>query len=128
MLALSLFIKNIFGWAVAHWRIAAGAACMLVLVIVFGLVFRSCNKPPKLDQKEIQQAQKAIEENDRRVMVEILANSSVREQGIDSNIKQAEEATEKSPRFGWQGRFKSSLKRAMARASHGGRCCSGTNR
>ena len=71
---------------------------VVFLVIVFGLIFRSCNKPPKLDQKEIQKAQQAIQEQDRKVMVEILTNSTVREQAIDSNIKQAEEATEAAKR------------------------------
>ena len=95
---MSLILANIIGWIAAHWRLVAGAVAVVFLVIVFGLIFRSCNKPPKLDQKEIQKAQQAIQEQDRKVMVEILTNSTVREQAIDSNIKQAEEATEAAKR------------------------------
>lgn len=93
MVAISLFIKNIAGWVVLHWRLVLGIFGVIALVIVVGLVFRSCNKPPKLDQKEIIEAQQAIEKNDRKVMVEILSNSDVREQGIDNSIKAAENAT-----------------------------------
>lgn len=95
---MSLIFANVIGWIVAHWRLVAGVVAVLFLVIVFGLVYRSCNKPPKLDQKEIIEAQQAIEKNDRKVMVEILTNSTVREQGIDNSIKAAEEATEKAKR------------------------------
>ena len=38
-------------------------------------------------------AQQAIENNDRKRMVEVLAESDVKEQGIDNSIKAAEEAT-----------------------------------
>lgn len=70
------------------------------LVVLFLVIqIRSCfNKPPKLDLKEIQKAQQAIREQDRKEMVEILAESDVREAGITNSIKAAEEATEKSKR------------------------------
>lgn len=95
---MSLFLANIIGWIVAHWRLVAGAVAALFLVIVMGLVFRACNKPPKLDQKEIIKAQQAIAEQDRKEMIEILSNSAVQEQGIDNSVKAAEEATAKAKR------------------------------
>ncbi len=93
---MSLILANIIGWIVAHWRIVAviGATALLLLVVMIGV--RSCRKQPKLDQQEIIKAQQAIEKEDRKTMVEILTNSDVREQAIDSNIKQAEEATAKA--------------------------------
>jgi hypothetical protein len=93
---MSLILANIIGWIVAHWRIVAviGAIALLLLVIMIGA--RSCRKQPKLDQKEIIEAQQAIEKNDRKVMVDILTNSDVREQGIDNSIKASEEATAKA--------------------------------
>jgi geranylgeranyl pyrophosphate synthase len=96
MIALSLFLKNIAGFIWLHWRIFAviGATALLFLLVMFGV--RSCRKEPKLDQKEIIEAQQAIRENDRKEMIEILAESDVREQGIDNSIKLAEEATEKA--------------------------------
>jgi hypothetical protein len=89
-----LFIQNIIGWVVAHWRIVAGVVGVVFFLVIFGLVYRSCSKPPKLDQKAIIEAQQAIAKEDRKVMVEILAESDVREQGIDNSIKAVEQATE----------------------------------
>lgn len=95
---MTLFFANIIGWIAAHWRLVAGAVAVVILVIGFSLVYRACNKPPKLDQKEIIKAQQAIAKEDRKQMIEILTNSKVQEQGIDNSIKQAEEATEKAKR------------------------------
>ena len=93
---MSLIFANIIGWIVAHKRLVVGAVAILFLVIVIGLVVRSCGKSPKLDQKEILKAQQAIEKEDRKVMLEILSNSDVKEQAIDSNIKLIEQATEEA--------------------------------
>lgn len=95
---MSLILANIIGWIVAHWRLVAGAAAVLVLVIGIALILRACNKPPKLDLEEIQKAQQAIREQDRKEMIEILSNSAVQEQGIDNSVKAAEEATAKAKR------------------------------
>lgn len=71
----------------------------LIFVIALAVSMYSCLKPqPKLDQKEIIEAQQAIETGDRKKAIEILTNSTVREQGIDNSIKLAEEATEKAKR------------------------------
>lgn len=93
-----LFFLNIVGWIKSHlsFRLVAGVVAAIILVIGFGLIFRACNKPPKLDQKEIIKAQQAIAQEDRKQMIEILTNSKVQEQGIDNSIKLAEEATEKA--------------------------------
>lgn len=93
-----LIFANAFGWIVAHRRLVAGAAAVLFLVIGIALVFRACNKPPKLDQQDTIKAQQAIENSDRKVMIEVLTKSKVEEQGIDNSIKAAEEATEKAKR------------------------------
>ncbi len=93
---LTLFFANALGFLAAHKRavlIALGVLAVLVLVLV---AFKSCSPKPKLDQKEIIQAQQAIETNDRKKMVEVLAASDVREQGIDNSILQAENATEQA--------------------------------
>lgn len=113
-----LFIQNAFGWIVAHWRLVAGAGVALILMIGVALVFRACNKPPKLNQKEIIEAQQAIEKNDRKVMVEILTNSEVREQGIDNSIKAAEEATEKAKQ-NYQGKTNAELAAEIERRLRG---------
>lgn len=95
---LPLWILNPWGWILSHWRIVLTGLGILVLIIAVVMVYRSCQKPPKLDQEAIIEAQQAIEMNDRKTMVEILANSDGREQGIDNSIKAAEEATNKAVR------------------------------
>ena len=92
---MNIIINSILGFIVSHWKWFAGGVLLLCFLILFALAFRSCGKP-KLDQKEIIEAQQAIEKQDRKVMVEILTNSDIREQGIDNSIKLAEEATEQS--------------------------------
>lgn len=84
-----LILANIAGWFVAHWRvllyIAAG-----ILILVLGLWLKSCfTKTPKLDEKQIQKAQQAIAENDRKAMQEVLVESDVQEQKIDDNLVNA---------------------------------------
>ena len=90
---MPLVILNIIGWIAAHWRVLVYIVAAIALVIVFGLVYRSCNKPPKLDEKAIQSAQQAIEKQDRKVMVDILANSDAQEKVIDQNVANAKADT-----------------------------------
>jgi uncharacterized protein YpuA (DUF1002 family) len=90
---MPIFLLNIFGWIWAHRRLVLIGVAVLMLLMLL-LWVRSClNRPAKLDLQEIQKAQQAIRENDRQEMVEILAASDVREQGIDNSILQAEEST-----------------------------------
>lgn len=72
-------------------------AIAVILPVVF--IYRACNKPPKLDEKQIQKAQDAIARRDRAEMERILAESDTAESEIDSNLKQIEtdrEAAKKS--------------------------------
>lgn len=71
----------------------------LIFVIALAVSMYSCLKPtPKFRPEETIKAQQAIAKEDRKEMIEILADSTVREQGIDNSIKLAEEATEKAKR------------------------------
>lgn len=94
------------------YALLAVVAGVVLFAVVF--LFRACNRPPKLDQKEIIKAQQAIETNDRKVMVEILSNSDVREQGIDNSIKAAEEATEQAKQ-NYQGQSNAELAAELER-------------
>lgn len=95
-------ITNLFGIdfaAAQKWARRVVVFVVILVVIIAGLWLRACNKPPKLDEKAIAAAQQAIAEQDRKVMVEILAESDTKEAEIDSNIKQIEadrEAAKKS--------------------------------
>jgi ABC-type protease/lipase transport system fused ATPase/permease subunit len=79
---------------VARWRLFAAIAGGLVLVLLLVFAYKGCKSEPKLNQKEIIEAQQAIEKQERQKMIEILAESEAREQGIDNSIKAAEQATE----------------------------------
>jgi uncharacterized membrane protein YgaE (UPF0421/DUF939 family) len=100
MFFIAQFIANAFGLDISKVQrvlffVIGIILAFLVLLLVIQV--RSCmNRPPKLDQKEIIEAQQAIAKEDRKQMIEILAESDVREQGIDNSIKLAEEATEKA--------------------------------
>lgn len=95
---MSLIFANIIGFIVAKWRWFVGAGAVLIFVIGIGLVFRACDKPPKLNQQDTIKAQQAIAKEDRKEMIEVLTKSKVEEQGIDNSIKAAEEATDKAKR------------------------------
>jgi hypothetical protein len=79
---------------VARWRLFAAIGAGLVLVLLLVFAYKGCKSEPKLNQKEIIEAQQAIEKQERQKMIEILAESEAREQGIDNSIKAAEQATE----------------------------------
>lgn len=71
----------------------------VIAILVIGIfVYRSCNKPPKLNEAEIQKGEQAVKERNDKVLRDILANSDVREQAIDDSIKAAEDAKEKAKR------------------------------
>ena len=81
------FLKRVFWFCIDNWKVVLPAVVLLIGVI---WLYRACNRPPKLDEKAIQKAQQAIAENDRKKMLEVLAESDTAEDAIDSNIKQIE--------------------------------------
>jgi len=91
-----LFVANIIGWITAHAKLVLTVLAIIGILIVVMLINRACNKPPKLDEKAIQKAQQAIAKEDRKEMLEILAQSDVAEQSIDNSVKAAENATEQA--------------------------------
>ena len=101
---------------IVFWVLVVGGVCILGILCIF--VLRACNKPPSLDQEEIIKAQQAIEKEDRKTMVEILTNSDVREQAIESNIKQAEEATREAKQ-NYQGKTNEELAQELERRLKG---------
>lgn len=94
---LATIIVNIFGLdftkatRIARWVFIG---LLLVVLIAAGLFLRSCfSRKPKLDEKAIQTAQKAIAEQDRKTMIEVLTNSDVAEKRIDANLANAKTET-----------------------------------
>lgn len=98
------FIKQAYWFVVDNWKSVLAVLIPLILIVVFGVILnRSCNKPPKLDQRQVIEAQKAIEKQDRQTMERILAESDTREAAIDSTILQVESDREKAKKnyVGW---------------------------
>lgn len=59
----------------------------VLLLLVIGLQMKGCFKAkPKFNEAEIQKAQQAIADQDRKAMVEVLAASEVREKTVDTNV------------------------------------------
>jgi uncharacterized membrane protein YvbJ len=84
---IGFFLKRAGFFLFDHWKLVLGGIILLVIVV---FVYRACNRPPKLDEKSIQKAQKAIAENDRKAMEEVLTESDVAEKQIDNNLANAE--------------------------------------
>lgn len=85
-----LTLLNIYGFVKLHARYFGIGLAVLVLLIAIVFTYRSCSRPAKLDEAAIQKAQNAIAENDRRKMIEVLAESDTKEAEIDSTLKQIE--------------------------------------
>jgi len=117
-----LLLANIAGWFVAHWRIVAYIVLAGILFIGVGLIFSRCGKKqPKLDQEAIIKAQQAIAANDRKQMVEILANSDAKEAAIDQTVDNAKVATINAganSRATWANANNEELRLELERRSH----------
>ena len=95
--AIATLIIKIFGFdfpkanRLARWVFIV---LLVAILIAVGLFLRSCfGRKPKLDEQSIQKAQKAIAENDRKVMIEVLTNSDVAEKNIDANLANSKAVT-----------------------------------
>lgn len=84
---------NSWGWQL---KLVSLFGVAVLLLIVVG-TFKACTRSePKLNQREIIEAQQAIDKQQREKMIEILADSEAREQGIDNSVKAAENAAEEA--------------------------------
>lgn len=83
----SLFFANILGFISIYrkWFVLGGA---VVAVFVLVVVISKCGgRPPiKLNEAEIQRAEQAIAERNRKELEEILTDADVREKQIDKTL------------------------------------------
>lgn len=93
MATFLMILKKIVWFCKDNWKVVLPIFAVLIIAV---FVYRACNKPPKLDEEAIRKAQAAIAKEDRKEMIEILAASDVKEQGVDDSIKAIENATEQS--------------------------------
>jgi hypothetical protein len=98
-------IANIWGYIVANWRRIAIYVALVVVLVLMGLTVERCTrpKPPKLDEKQIREAQIAVEQHNNQKLKEILAESDTKVEEVDSNIKAIEEKRRQAARSydGW---------------------------
>lgn len=87
---ISLTIANIIGWIVANWRLMLAVAGVMAFLVLFGLVMRSCERKPVLNEQQIQKNQEAVASRERQKMEEALVESRVAEKQIDANRADAE--------------------------------------
>lgn len=88
---MTLLLANIFGWIVAHWRLVAGAVGVVFLVIVFGLAYRSCNKPQmELTEQEKQEVKEQIANGETTKLKEKLVEFETKEKVIDETVANAQ--------------------------------------
>jgi len=96
MFFLASLISKAFGLDISkvqRWLVIGMIVLIAVVVLILGLWLRSCfHKAPSLNQEEITKAQQAIAANDRKVMVDILANSNARQAATDQTVSNAKAA------------------------------------
>lgn len=85
--AISLWVADKLGWLTSHWRIVVYGVLAIAIITFGAVVYRSCKPQPKLDEKEIREAQTAVEQRNDEKLKEILANSDAKVEGVDANVK-----------------------------------------
>lgn len=96
ILKLAEIIAKLFGLGIGNpaalkWARRVVLFVIIAVLIIAGLWIRSCvNKPPRLNEQQIQKAQQAIAKQEREEMLEVLAESDTAEDAIDSSLKQIE--------------------------------------
>jgi hypothetical protein len=106
--AITLFLANVWGWIIAHWRLVLTIAAIIALLIAVIVLYRSCKKTAKIDLETVdkinngnraermKELQKIIEENseviktvdNRSNVAEV--NVVERNREIDAKIKEAD--------------------------------------
>jgi len=81
-------LKKLGGLVADYWYIAGPVLVLLLIIFGYGLQ-RACYKPAKLDEKSIQEAQKAVEDRNHERLAEILTNADVKEKIITGEVANA---------------------------------------
>jgi hypothetical protein len=89
-MGILFILKRIWWFCRDNWKIVVPAVVLLVLVV---FIYKACSKPAKLNEKEIQAGQQAIEQHNDERLKEVLASADAREQGIDANVARSEANT-----------------------------------
>ncbi len=91
MITLWKCLKLAFYFVVDNWRAFVLTLVIIGAVVIVYLAFRPA--PAKLDEREIQESIKAIEEKNDAKLKEILVNADIRERQIDANLANAKVET-----------------------------------
>jgi ABC-type transport system involved in cytochrome bd biosynthesis fused ATPase/permease subunit len=96
------FLKRAGYFVYDHWKIFAIALGVIVLVVLF---YEACGKKtPKLNQEQIIKSQQAIAKEDRKEMLEVLAESDAQEKAaetVQANAEAVKEQTIKESKEKW---------------------------
>lgn len=91
MVTILKLIKVAYYFVVDNWRAVVLTLAIIAAVVVVYLVFRPA--PAKINEREIQDAIKALEEKNDAKVKEILVNADIRERQIDANLANAKGET-----------------------------------
>lgn len=83
----------IVNWVGANKRMVAILAAICLIALLAAVFTYSCGRTPKLNQVQIEKAKQAIATEDRKVMVEILAESDAGEAVADGIVNNSKAAT-----------------------------------
>ena len=92
-----LILANIAGWIMSHLRLI-GIIAGLVAILCLGLWARSCwsSHKAKLNEKEIQEAKQAIQQNNDEKLKEVFAKADAKQAVIDGTVANAEASTKQA--------------------------------
>lgn len=100
-LAISLWIKNVAGWCVEHWKLLLYIVAGIVILFVLIFAYKGCTRPkPEIESEKVVEIQRGIETHNREVMeknaAEIKAKQEVIDNDLSGNIKAIDEAESKA--------------------------------
>lgn len=91
-----LFFANIFGWILAHGRQLIIGAVILAVVLTSAIIYTRCTRVKPLTPQQIEKAQRAIQENDRKQLEEVFAEAEADQKIADGVVANAAEDREKA--------------------------------
>ena len=100
ILIIAKFLAASFGFDITKAQkivIISGIILIGLLILISGLTIRSCLSPtPKLDERQIEQAQTAVAEKNEKAMRKILVESDLRLKEIEANVNRVENNTKRT--------------------------------
>lgn len=92
---MNILINKAIGFVTAHWKLFAFGLAFILISISF-VVLQKCGGSPTIDEKEIQEDQRRIQEYETNRLNNTLRESENRLANIDNSLREAEANTKKA--------------------------------